>query len=350
MATTMKSALIHPGTSVSLSTIPIPSLPTESHILIRVIASGSNPKDWKLPDLRPSPPLNQGDDIAGIVEKVGSLVYEFKPGDRVAAFHEMLTPGGSYAEYALAWDHTTFHLPHDVSFEEGAALPLASMTAALGLFQKLGLPGVVEGPGTEGGKNDEGRRKLPLIIYGAASAVGFYALQWAQRAGIHPLICVAGRAKEYVEGFLDRDEGDVVVDYRQDRGEIVRQLKEAAAGGGGVRYALDAVAEKGSPEILSEVLQDGGHVTFVLRGRKEVREEVEQSTTMVGSVHRDAKDFGFAYFRLMARGLREGWFRPQRVEVREGGLNGVEGALKDLKAGKASGVKYVFRIEETEGL
>lgn len=40
-----------------------------------------------------------------------------QPGDRVAAFHEMGAPGGSYAEYALAWDWTTFHIPPSTSFE-----------------------------------------------------------------------------------------------------------------------------------------------------------------------------------------------------------------------------------------
>jgi NADPH:quinone reductase-like Zn-dependent oxidoreductase len=62
-------------------------------------------------------PGNQGDDIAGIVEAVGENVTEFKPGDRVGAFHEMTTSGGSYAEYAIAWQHTTFHLPKNTSFE-----------------------------------------------------------------------------------------------------------------------------------------------------------------------------------------------------------------------------------------
>jgi NADPH:quinone reductase-like Zn-dependent oxidoreductase len=49
-------------------------------------------------------------------------VYEFKPGDRVAAFHEMRTPGGSFAEYAVAWQHTTSHIPKNLSFE-GAYAP-----------------------------------------------------------------------------------------------------------------------------------------------------------------------------------------------------------------------------------
>lgn len=60
---------------------------------------------------------NQGDDISGIVHEVGENVVEFKKGDRVAAFHEMMMPGGSYAEYAVSWKHTTFFLPKDISFE-----------------------------------------------------------------------------------------------------------------------------------------------------------------------------------------------------------------------------------------
>jgi NADPH:quinone reductase-like Zn-dependent oxidoreductase len=45
------------------------------------------------------------------------LADHLKVGDRVAAFHEMRTPGGSYAEYAVAWAYTTFHLPEKTSFE-----------------------------------------------------------------------------------------------------------------------------------------------------------------------------------------------------------------------------------------
>lgn len=94
---------------------PIPE-PGEDQVLIKVVVSGSNPKDWKLPEWT-GKVLNQGDDIAGVVEKVGPNVTEFKPGDRVAAFHEMMAPHGSYAEYAIAWSHTTFHIPEKTSFE-----------------------------------------------------------------------------------------------------------------------------------------------------------------------------------------------------------------------------------------
>lgn len=31
--------------------------------------------------------------------------------------HQMHAPHGSYAEYAVAWGYTTFHLPERTSFE-----------------------------------------------------------------------------------------------------------------------------------------------------------------------------------------------------------------------------------------
>jgi NADPH2:quinone reductase len=43
-------------------------------------------------------------------------------------------------------------------------------------------------------------------------------------------------------------------------------------------------------------------------------------------------------------------FKGHPFKVVPGVLGGVETGLKDLKAGKASAIKYVFRIEETEGL
>ena len=60
---------------------------------------------------------NQGDEHAGIVHEVGEGISEFKPGDRVAAMHEMKMPGGSYAEYGVSPENTTFMLPENISFQ-----------------------------------------------------------------------------------------------------------------------------------------------------------------------------------------------------------------------------------------
>lgn len=79
---------------VKITSAPIPE-PSAKQVLIKVIVSGSNPKDWRIPVYvatnyngpddgsllaRSKAGVNQGDDIAGIVEKVGEDVIEFKVG------------------------------------------------------------------------------------------------------------------------------------------------------------------------------------------------------------------------------------------------------------------------------
>ena len=109
------------------------------------------------------------------MHSVGDKVWEFKVGDRVASFHEMMSPGGSYAEYAVGWQHTTFHIPKTTSFEDAAALPLAAMTSAIGLHQRLGLP-TPWSPAKE---------EIPLVVYGGASAVGGMLLEFFRSPCYH---------------------------------------------------------------------------------------------------------------------------------------------------------------------
>jgi len=339
----MQEAIVHPGPKVEIRRVDIPK-PGPRQVLIKVEYSGSNPKDWKVPEwMSDKPALNQGDDIAGVVEEVGSDVYEFKKGDRVAAFHQMMTPGGSYAEYAIAFDHTTFFLPKQTSFQEGAAIPLAAMTAAIGLFADSGLalPATPLRPATS---------RVPLVVYGASSAVGTYVLQFARRANVHPIIAIAGRAQTHVEQFLDRSQGDTIIDYRSGDAAVVDGIRSAVPKGEKLLYAFDAVSEKGSFQNICQVLEhQGGKITLVLPGAdySDIPSGITHSQTNVGSAHDGQKDIAFAFFRLISKGLAEGWFKAQPQEVVPGGLGGIQTALEKLKSGEASAVKYVFKIADT---
>lgn len=82
----MKEAIVSKGPKVEIVDSPIP-LPGNNEVCIKVVVSGSNPKDWKRAESGSA--MNTGDDIAGVVHTVGPDVVEFRPGDRVAAFHEM---------------------------------------------------------------------------------------------------------------------------------------------------------------------------------------------------------------------------------------------------------------------
>lgn len=345
----MKEAVVDKATAVTIRDVDIP-VAQPGQVLIKVVVSGTNPKDWKLPAWLPdAPAANQGDDIAGHIEAVGEGVFNFKKGDRVAAFHEMMTSAGSYAEYAIAWAHTTFHIPEKTSFEEAASIPLAAMTSALGLYQSLSLP-VPWHPAKE---------PLPLVVYGGASAVGAFAIKLARLSNIHPIIAVAGKGAPFVETLIDRSKGDTIIDYREGD-EAVRQKIQASAKGLPIYHGYDAVSEKGSYQNLGAALTAPAKITVVLPGRdfSDLPEGVEAVVTNVGSVHKSAPsgqavgdiEFGAAFFAFFGRGLAQGFFTGHPHEVRLGGLSGLEGALKDLQSGKASAVKYVVRIAETPGL
>ncbi|PKX88648.1 zinc-binding alcohol dehydrogenase family protein [Aspergillus novofumigatus IBT 16806] len=353
----MKEVINFAGPTATIAESPIPE-PNANQVLIKVVVSGSNPKDWKVPDLAASGStnfrflveakkgLNQGDDIAGVVEKVGSNVVEFKPGDRVAAFHEMCTPGGSYAEYAIAWSHTTFHLPNHTSFEEAATIPLAALTAAVSLYGHLRFPP----PWAPAVK------PIPFIVYGASTAVGSYAIKMASNSNIHPIIAIAGRGSQYVESLLDKSKGDTVVDYRKGVESTVKGIRSSLerAGHSVVHHAIDAVIISESAEVLQQSVTPGGQIDFILPNDLDVSPAIK-SITSVGSVHNQPEfenneELGFIFSRYFTRALQDGSFSGHPFEVRAGGLEGVEEALKDLKAGKASAVKYIFRIADTPGI
>jgi NADPH2:quinone reductase len=220
------------------------------------------------------------------------------------------------------------------------------MTAALGLYQELKLP-LPWSPAD---------KPTPLVVYGGATAVGAFAIKFAQLSNIHPIIAVAGKGTAFVETLISREKGDTIIDYREGD-EAVRSKIKAAANG--LHHAYDAVSEKGSYENLGAVLDAPGRITTVLPADADkVPDGISIQRTMVGTVHHmpvegqglGDKEFGAAFFQFIGRGLAQGWVSGHPFEVRAGGLGGLEGALKDLEAGKASAVKYVIRIAETEGV
>ncbi|OJJ42715.1 hypothetical protein ASPZODRAFT_137104 [Penicilliopsis zonata CBS 506.65] len=223
------------------------------------------------------------------------------------------------------------------------------MTAAVGLYQRLKLP-LPWNPTSE---------PLPLVVYGGASAVGAFAIKFARLSNIHPLIVVAGRGSAFVETLIDREKGDTIIDYRQEDAEAISAQLKAAAGGRPVHHAFDAVAEKGSQRNIGAALTVPGEITTVEPSDDyQAPEGIRIGQTIVGTVHMapsagkllEDGEFAAAFFPFLGRGLAHGWFSGHPYQVRPGGLAGIQGALHDLQAGKASAVKYVVRIGETEGV
>ncbi|KAF9015949.1 GroES-like protein [Hymenopellis radicata] len=159
-------------------TLKIKSL-APHEIVVKIKAIGLNPTDWKLTIGPWSETVGSGKvvghDAAGDVIRVGANVEHLKIGDRVACqqFGCYYSDTGSFAEYSRFDSALVFKLPHNVSYEEGAALPAAHYTAMQALYGRLKFP--FPSAGTVDGY---------IIIWGAATACGHQVVQLARLAGL----------------------------------------------------------------------------------------------------------------------------------------------------------------------
>lgn len=146
--------LIQPGRRLEVQELAVPELGPED-ALVKVKAAGICHSDahYRAGKSRVEPlPLTLGHEVAGVVDKVGSAVSRFKPGDRVS-LHYLVTCGkcdfcrqgneqfcgtgkmigkyrdGGYAEYILMPERSLFHLPEEIPFEHGAIMMCSSATS-----------------------------------------------------------------------------------------------------------------------------------------------------------------------------------------------------------------------------
>ncbi|KAL7947517.1 GroES-like protein [Trichoderma barbatum] len=346
----MKSVIVkaHPLRCEIIDT-PIPQ-PGPEEVLIKVIFCASNPRDWKAPDhLIPGAELNQGNEMSGIVEAVGSNVYEFRKGDRVAAAHPMQTENGTYAEYATAPVNTCFLLPPNISFEEASTIPFALCTAAIGLYQRLQIPFPTS--------PDSAQVQPPLIVYGGGSSIGAFTLKLAKLGRFEKVIVVCGSGRPYIESL------GVVTDFVDYRNcNVVNDLK-AALGGNKCFHAVDAINDNNSFRHLSEVLAPGARISVYLPrlNYSSIPPWISIGITFFGTVHNQATpisnkihsedvDFAYALFRLVGRWIAEGKMSGHPHEVLPHGLESVEEGLRMLKEGSVSAKKLIYRVSDTPSI
>lgn len=113
------------GPTLELASVPVPA-PSPTQVLIRVAASGLNRADLRRTQahFKVSGPVVLGLEVAGEVVACGIEVDGFSVGDQVAAM-----AAGGYAEFAVAEDVSTIHVPADMPTEQAAALSTWYMTA-----------------------------------------------------------------------------------------------------------------------------------------------------------------------------------------------------------------------------
>ena len=203
----MKAAVIDRYGSNDLVRVAEIAVPTTgpTDLLVRVRAASVNPLDVKTRRgevkvlLKYRFPLVLGSDLAGDVVDLGAQVTRFRNGDAVYARLDAERIG-AFAEYAVVRDGAAALKPTNVTFEEGASLPLVALTA----WQAL----------VEIGELRAGQRAL---IHAGSGGVGSVAIQLARHLGATVFTTVGRRNVDLVK----RLGADVAIDYRSERFEDV---------------------------------------------------------------------------------------------------------------------------------
>ncbi|MCX5563163.1 NADP-dependent oxidoreductase [Streptomyces sp. NBC_00038] len=204
--------------------------PGPGEVLLRVAGAGVNPGDavlraGRVPGLV-TLPWTPGNDVSGVVERLGRGVTRFAPGDEVYGMLAV-TRRGAYAQYTAVPAAALAPKPKNLDLVNAAAVPLVAFTAwqALAVLARVG-------PGDR------------VLIHAAAGGVGHVAVQLAKELGAH----VIGTARAANHDFL-RDLGaDELVDY------TAADFRTAVTP---VDTVLDLVGGSYGPRSL-DVLRPGG--------------------------------------------------------------------------------------------
>lgn len=201
---------------------------TDDQVLIKIKAAGINPVDTKIRSGAHTTsktlqlPAILGKDFSGIIEMIGKNVKNFQVGDPVFGLASQ-----TYAQYVAVDPDSITKKPENISFEEAAAVPLASLTAYQAIHDHLRL--------------QAGER---ILIQSAAGGVGHFAVQLAKIAGAFVSGTSSGKNIEFIKGLGV----DQPIDYKNEQFEEVISDLDAALDtmGGEILYrSIDCVKHGG---------------------------------------------------------------------------------------------------------
>ncbi len=192
------------GNVLRAGDVPEPEV-RDHDVLVQIHAAGVNALDVKIRDgefklvLPYRPPFVLGNDVAGVVVRVGARVRRFAPGDEVYARPDK-DRIGTFAELISVNEDDLAPKPKRLTMEEAAAVPLVGLTAWQALVEIADL-----------------RKGQKVFIHAGAGGVGTFAIQLAKHLGA----TVATTTSATNVDLVKRLGADVVIDYRKDDFETV---------------------------------------------------------------------------------------------------------------------------------
>jgi NADPH:quinone reductase-like Zn-dependent oxidoreductase len=315
---------------LELGEVPKPHVAPDE-VLVRVRAASPNPYDWHF--MRGLPYVARlamglhkpkysilGSDVAGEVEAIGSEVTRFRPGDEVFGW----VVAGAFAEYVSVPERRLALKPANLSFDQGATVPLAALTALQGL--------------RDVGEIQSGQK---VLIIGASGGVGTFAVQLAKWFGADVTGVSSGRNLEMVRAIG----ADRAIDYtREDftrsgqKYDLIFQLAGTASPSS-CRHALTPkgrlVLSSGDPP--GRIIGPIGRIIKAL-----VLSPFVSQTLVLLETTPNSKDLQF-----LAQLIEAGSIRP--VIDRTYPLNEAADAIRYLETGRARGKVAISVSTPTNG-
>jgi len=179
--------------------------------------------------LKPEPPFTLGVDFAGtVLRPAESGAGGFETGQRVAGVGAY----GGAAERAATPAMFTFALPDQLSFDEGAALPMNYLTAQFALAER-----------------GQVRAGESVLVHGAAGGVGTATIQVAKGYGARTIAVVSSDEKAAMAKRAGADETVLLDGFR----DAVMEL----TGGRGVDVVMDVVGGDAFTDSLRALAPQG---------------------------------------------------------------------------------------------
>ncbi|UZJ54026.1 hypothetical protein CBS101457_003346 [Exobasidium rhododendri] len=247
---------------------PVPTIENSDEILIKNIAVGLNPVDFKSILYNfgiEGTPWILGRDIAGSVEQVGADVHDITPGQRVWLCADSRdVRSGAYQAYSIARRAHVGKISEEVTDEEAATLGTGLVTAAIAAYwffnwnRALSLGG---GAMPRASLSSPSRTEAEVVgkeyvlIYGGGSITGIYLTQLARLSGLRVISIASPSNFEYLTSLGATH----CVDRYLDPEELQEQVLYFA-GEQGIAYCIDTVGSTTSTICLGILHSKGADV------------------------------------------------------------------------------------------
>jgi NADPH2:quinone reductase len=236
--------------AVQLTELPEP----DGELVVSVRAAGVSFPDLLMTrgeyQVRQTLPFTLGMEAAGEVVR-SPAGGPFRVGDRVATLSL-----GAHAELLAAAPETTFALPAQLNYEEGAALPLNYLTALAALQRRGGL---------QAGET--------VLVHGAAGGVGTATVQLAKALGAEVIAAVSTEQKADVARQAGADTVVIGEDFRAQLPNPVNLIVDPVGGQDRFTESLRALAPEGRIMVVGFTAGEIPHVKVnrLLLGNTDVR-------------------------------------------------------------------------------